>query len=433
MFYDIVCSGKPVNRIQIDKSRGDRVLSRESITREFKESFNFSGLVKYSKTMAAFANHRGGCIIFGIKDRPQELSGLSPSVLDDFKYIKQERITGHLNDHFSPEIIWTIDTQKINGKHIGIIYVEESLVKPVICKNGYKNILKESDIYYRYRARTEVIKYAELKDIIEQYRKEEERKWMKLFNTVARIGVQDVGILDLSSGELSGVGNQTLLIDESLLSEVKFIKEGEFCEVSGTPTLKVIGEVSQFKAGITKQTTIEKMKSLQQGDIIKDFLNQKNITSPVEYIKSICNSSTWHLPCYYYIDLADLDIFEACDVIRNIRPQKHIQKKLLEKLESSVSLHKELENPGSESYNTKYNLKQKLIQETDLSSMLTTNKYHLFHAIMSLDADEVKSHKKYLCELLIMIYDEHYIKQNKTIPTNFRKAVCWIDEVLYLR
>ena len=48
---------------------------RESSTIEFKESFNFGNMPKYSKTMAAFANNKGGYILFGIKDSPRELIG----------------------------------------------------------------------------------------------------------------------------------------------------------------------------------------------------------------------------------------------------------------------------------------------------------------------------------------------------------------------
>lgn len=50
---------------------------RESQTLEFKESFNFAGLSEYFRDFAAFANNKGGWLIFGVKDRPKrELIGL---------------------------------------------------------------------------------------------------------------------------------------------------------------------------------------------------------------------------------------------------------------------------------------------------------------------------------------------------------------------
>ena len=54
----------------------DRVMARESGWLEFKESFNWLSKDKYAKSMAAFANNKGGYIVFGIKDQPRELTGL---------------------------------------------------------------------------------------------------------------------------------------------------------------------------------------------------------------------------------------------------------------------------------------------------------------------------------------------------------------------
>ena len=57
------------------KDKKGNIIARESSEIEFKESFNFGNMPKYSKTMAAFANNKGGYILFGIKDSPRELIG----------------------------------------------------------------------------------------------------------------------------------------------------------------------------------------------------------------------------------------------------------------------------------------------------------------------------------------------------------------------
>lgn len=61
--------------------------SRESNTVEFKESFNKNSTAKYAKTMAAYANNRGGYIIFGVKDNPREIVGLKSN---NFENLSQE-------------------------------------------------------------------------------------------------------------------------------------------------------------------------------------------------------------------------------------------------------------------------------------------------------------------------------------------------------
>lgn len=62
---------------------------------------------------------------------------------------------------------------------------------------------------------------------------------MRLFAKVSKIGVENTGILDISTGKIEGKSG-SILIDESLLSQIAFIKEGAFSETSGTPTLKLI-------------------------------------------------------------------------------------------------------------------------------------------------------------------------------------------------
>ena len=49
-------------------------------------------------------------------------------------------------------------------------------------------------------------------------------------------------MLDTLKGKIEGLG-QTVLIDEKLLPQLKFIKRGEFSEKRGSPTLKLIGEL----------------------------------------------------------------------------------------------------------------------------------------------------------------------------------------------
>src|SRR5699024_10508832 len=84
----------------------ESVKTREGVRKEFKESFNFSSLPTYRKTMAAFANAQGGYIIFGVTDKPRVLKGLSGNHLDQFDNLDRATLTNDLNEHFSPEIHW---------------------------------------------------------------------------------------------------------------------------------------------------------------------------------------------------------------------------------------------------------------------------------------------------------------------------------------
>lgn len=49
----------------------NRIISRESSQLEFKESFNWLSKDKYAKSIAAFANNRGGFKFLGLRTNPE--------------------------------------------------------------------------------------------------------------------------------------------------------------------------------------------------------------------------------------------------------------------------------------------------------------------------------------------------------------------------
>lgn len=50
------------------RKKGEYLFHREGQELEFKEQFNLAGLADYFRDVAAFANNRGGYLIFGVKD-----------------------------------------------------------------------------------------------------------------------------------------------------------------------------------------------------------------------------------------------------------------------------------------------------------------------------------------------------------------------------
>jgi len=294
----------------------DRIISRESSTLEFKESFILMNLPKYLKTSAAFANAKGGYFVFGIGHKPHRLIGLSGNHLRQFEGIKPEELSNHFNEHFSPEIEWDIHEYELNRKIHGLIYINECEDKPVVCTNNADGVLKEGEIYYRYRGRSEKIKYSELRAILDIIRDNERKLWMHHFSRIAKIGIREVGIFDLKNGKVMGTGG-SFLIDESLLSQLTFIKEGEFSEAEGKATLRLIGSVEATSElpSINGSKKVLRTKGIRLPDIVISFLNLEEVEDPIEYIKQICFGSTGFLPIYYYIRLAGIDNKKAIEEI----------------------------------------------------------------------------------------------------------------------
>ena len=227
---------------QIIEMKADgRLKHRESKTIEFKANFNINSMNHYSKTFASFANSSGGIIIFGIKDKPREPIGMSN---DNFENIDPEQITNFLNTHYSPEIIWEMYSFTVDTKKYGVFIIEESKNKPIMCtKETNKQVTREGDIYYRYSGRSEKIKYPDLKNIFDSNRETEQKKWMEHIESIAKIGPQNIALIDILRGNIQNTQDKQIIIDKELLKQINFIQEGKFVEKDGAPALKLIGNV----------------------------------------------------------------------------------------------------------------------------------------------------------------------------------------------
>ena len=230
--------------------------SRESKTVEFKESFNKNSTAKYAKTMAAYANNCGGYIIFGVKDNPRAIVGLKN---DNFENMHQEQFAEAINSLFTPTIDWSCGTLALNVSYtddpgiiktlkIGWIYTEEAEYKPVIAqKNNDGEKINSGDVYYRYRARSEKIKSAEMNKIIEERIKKERQGLLKLFELIRRSETANLGIVNYSNGKITTPYGVDVAFDRKLVTQVlkkaKFIKEGSFNETNGIPVIKVTGNI----------------------------------------------------------------------------------------------------------------------------------------------------------------------------------------------
>lgn len=227
------------------KTKDDHLIRREGQELEFKEQFNFSGLADYFKDFAAFANNRGGLLVFGVKDTPRTPTGLSESSLKQFNNIDPEKITGFLLEIFSADIRWEQNTFDVDGKYFGVFQIVESNSKPIIAKknDGNDQQIKNGEIYYRYGGRTQKIQFAELQNIIERRVAQNNQQWLDLVQKIGKAGPQNAAILDTERALIEKDNTRILVLDEELAKKIKFIKEGEFVQKNGAITLKLVGDV----------------------------------------------------------------------------------------------------------------------------------------------------------------------------------------------
>lgn len=418
---------------KVSAKKADCIISRESSILEFKESFGWKSLPKYLKTCAAFANAKGGYVVFGVTNRPHRLVGLSGASLASFEGINPEIMTEHFNNHFSPEISWNIQEYELDGKTYGLLHVEESKSKPVVCIKDAEKELREGDIYYRYRGRSERIKYPELRAILDLRREKEQRLWMQHLLRIAKIGVRDAGIFSLHTGVVTGA-HGSFIIDESLLSQLSFIKEGVFSEVKGKPTLKLIGNlepISTIQTPISRKQIV-KTKGIRISDIVLAFLKQEKVEEPLEYIKQICFENTAYLPIYYFMNLSGVDKANVKDIIENTLSRSPAKAKLLGRLQQGITQKMPLPNNESDPSKKKRQFISQIKNKKVDKSLDGKDLDYCLQAIRILTVREIIRYFPYLSDLLKTWFNQHYSSADGTIAANLRRAICWLDEAHYM-
>ena len=425
---------------RINQNNPSRIVNREGTTIEFKESYNHCNRAQYMKTIAAFANNRGGYIIFGVGDKPRCLIGLNDKSLSQFEDLKVEEFTKTMLDYFSPEIKWEHCTFEFRGMSFGVIYIHPLIRKPCICKKQYDNqndkqnekySLREGDIYYRYGGRSQRIRYEELASIIDETRNNEEKQWINLIKKVAHIGIENAALLDMGAGNLSG-SSGSVVIDGELLQKLAFIKEGSFVETGGTPTLRLIGDITEISPGkvVVKETSKKVVRAIEPSDIFRAFLKSEQVDEPIEYIKRICSELTANYPVYFFIRQAGITTSDAISIVSRTTNRAQGKSKLIERLEGKYINQNELPKTTTHPGKQKETYRQKWLTES--ISIPIENIGYCIDALLSLSSEEILEHEKFIRATLLGIYNSEFENTKCSNATKIRKAICRVDECLFL-
>lgn len=442
--------------LEIRESTRDTLVRRESTQLEFKKNFNFSSLCEYGKILSSMANNKGGYIVFGVTEkRPHELIGMSN---DQFERIDSSRISDLFDNHFSPMLIWEHHVESRSGIKVGFLSVESSREKPVLCiKSGNRGEYNEGDIYYRYAGKTAPIKSSGLQRIIRERIDHENMKWQRLLGNIAKISPSKASLLNIESGEF--IGDRNLIVDEDLLSKMKFIKEGEFNQVEGAPAYKIVGEIQGVRGATIIKKKIKVPTLVHRRDIINSFLDEK-CDDPLTYLKQFPYESTYYLPFWFFIKISDLSIAEVENIWKELQDaQNFVRIKLIKRLRNeNVDILKvgrilDLEEKGYinniDEYDKKFQECKSLNQAKTRSNLaiersfifslinngclkhftkeFTGLKYRLIiEAISNLEKDKIIDNK----EQIFMIIKELYKNEPSVHSTSLRKCICYIDCLL---
>lgn len=412
------------------------ISTHESVTIEYKRVFENKKLWKYAKTFAAFANNRGGFMIFGIKDRPHVLEGLDKKGLGQFEALDPSHITAMLERLFEPEIQFEKETFVFEGKTYGIIQVYAARSKPVICCQEQRNEkdeveLREGGIYYRYNGKSVDIKYPELQTIIEQAKRDIDQKWLSILGQIVSSGLDNISVLSADTKKLN-TGNANVLVDDAFLRSVSYVKEGSFVETGGDPALMVVGKVESVSEPKKILIPDSKPKAINEYDILLGFLARKDVDSAYEYIEQICALPASTLPVYYYMSKAKMTVKDTISRLKKLPRSTQTQKYLIARLEYNKNTRGGLGKQGSKIHEQRKRFIDDIKSKEVKAPEDLEDAKHYLEALQALDAEYIQQEREYVMDLLYGALSKYYYDQNyKTIISVFRRAVCWVDEVLY--
>ena len=390
----------------------------ENDTFECKENFN-TDIKSLIKPLVSFANNKGGYILYGVKDAVWEIIGLSDKKIEAFSTWDLEKLSGSLFEFAGCGLRIEKTTYDIAGKTIGVLYVYKASKRPVIM-NKQDGDIGIGQIYYRYPAANRLIGSVELDEIIEdRINSMISTTLSKHIENIIKNGIENTAILNLKTGEVQGKSGN-FVIDETLLSKIQFIKEGEFVKKKGAPALKLMGDLHPITTLAEVEVEKEVEKSITIKGVIEAFVKQTVIAAPMEYIKAIALDTGKWIPIYYFIKESKKSSDEIKEYLLGLKKSegKNYPQKTIELLDSD-----KIPNFGRNSEKTKMkDIKEKTIvminnKEEALSflasvGILTKDDIDLKYCLKILQQiikdfwtdKEVQSKTKYCCAYLDRLF-----------------------------
>jgi hypothetical protein len=204
-------------------------------------------------------------------------------------------------------------TIEIDSKCVGVIYVEQHPSRPVIASCSVSDKFKEGDIYFRYTGQSVRIKYSDLRTILDARDEQARRDILPMVERLLALGPGKALITNLVDGTLED-GKHQIVIDPALVDQIKFVKEGDFTQTNGAPTLKLVGNVTALD-GTSQPVTKLIRDKVGEDDIVRNFLTQQDVHLPESYIRQGIDLQRKWLPIFYYAKKAGLTPAEIADKI----------------------------------------------------------------------------------------------------------------------
>ena len=301
--------------VQREPTLADRALARfvrrddgdwylidgETSEQECKTQFDPHRMEPIIRAIAALANNRGGFVFIGVADADSRVTGMPDTSFQDTDIV---RITDKAKTLLTPTPVFTRDVIDFGGHAVGVIHVEKHLTPPVIvCRDA--NGLEDGTILFRYPGQSGKIKFGDLLEILRQRDRAAQRVLLASASRISEIGADRALIVDTDKGEMA-TGSKRIVIDRALADQLEFIREGEFEEREGAPTLRLIGDVHAVDHDGQVVKRIEG-QALDAEAVLLAYLGREQVRSPMEYVCISAKVQRQWLPLFHFVQLAGGD------------------------------------------------------------------------------------------------------------------------------
>jgi Putative DNA-binding domain len=286
--------------------------SHETDKSECKESFRLTPENRFAdplRSIAGFANNSGGFLFFGVCEKPYGSHSVEGLKDECFAETDPSELNRCLVGALDPVPKFTMFQLDFDGKKVGVLHVEKHHCPPVIAIKNVNSEVKEGAIYFRYVGETRTIKPGELRQIISL---REQMAVAEFSNRMTKVAAGTTATLDLDSGQVAGKSGG-FVIDQELLSKIQFIREGEFTELAGAPTLKLVGDVTAEGTG--NSTRIVR-SNITSDAVLRNFLGGEKVAEPMQYLLHSAHSNREWQPIWYYLIASKKSLDEAIELLK---------------------------------------------------------------------------------------------------------------------
>ena len=304
----------------------------ETSEQECKETFDPRRMHSIIKAIAALANNRGGYIFVGVEDSECRAVGLPDATFQDMDIAT---ITDKVKAVLAPTPTFSKEVLDLDGLQIGIIHVEKYALPPVVV---YRDVggLTDGTILFRYPGQSAPIKYGDLHVMLRDRDRSARTLLLSSAARLSEIGTDKALIVDTNEARLDA-GETWITIDRELADQLEFVREGEFEEREGAPTLRLVGDVMAVDTAGQVQERIEG-RAMTADMAVKAYLRRETVRSPMAYVCLSANVQRQWLPLHYFVRLSDQSVEAAIEALEaTIAVYRNSKQRALERLRGQRS------------------------------------------------------------------------------------------------